>query len=641
MKMKFLWVTAVIFSSHLYAQVDSTKNLDALVVTATKSIIKQSQTGKVVTVIDQATLQQNIGKTLSEILNYQSGIFVNGANNTLGTNQDIFLRGSSSGNTLILLDGIPVNDPSLISNSFDPNNLVLSQIERIEILKGAQSTLWGSSAVAGVINIISKKGSTKKISPSASISYGSYGTVKTNAGISGKNNRLNYNLSYNHTESKGFSSAYDSTSVQGFDKDGFLQNSFLANLGFAATKKFSITSSSNYVQYKSNLDAGGYKDEKDYTGVNSTLIQTVGMVYKTSKSDFHFTNTLVKTKRTLSDDSASVGGFAKFSSGEYNGNSFISELYANLKLAKKITLLSGLQRNAQNTDQSYLSISSYGPYESSLSSEIANVTNYSVYASMMLLNFSGFNLEAGVRYNQHSLYGNNTTYSFNPSYNVNANTRLFVNISSAFRIPSLYQLYSEYGNLKLKPEESNNYEVGAQVLSGNKNNSIRLVGFKRDIRQLIIFYTDPITYDGKYLNKDKQNDYGVELETELKMGKKVKWVNNITYVNGEGTMDNQKIKNFYLRPNFTMNSILNFQPTEKLTVSPSFRFVGNRLKGEYDEGPEKLSNYYTLDFYAGYNISKKIRGFVDARNITDQFYMDIIGYNIRRANFTIGITFVN
>jgi vitamin B12 transporter len=202
-------------------------------------------------------------------------------------------------------------------------------------------------------------------------------------------------------------------------------------------------------------------------------------------------------------------------------------------------------------------------------------------------------------------------------------------------------LYSEYGNLKLKPEESNNYEVGAQVLSSNKKNSIRLVGFKRDIRQLIIFYTDPVTYDGKYLNKDKQNDYGVELETELVIGKKVQWVNNITYVNGEGTMDNQKVKNFYLRPNFTMNSILNFHPIEKLTVSPSIRFVGNRLKGEYDEGPEKLPNYYTLDFYAGYNISKKIRGFVDARNITDQFYMDIIGYNSRRANFSIGITFVN
>ena len=641
MKMKFLWVTAVIFSSHLYAQVDSTKNLDALVITATKSIIKQSQTGKVVTVIDQATLQQNAGKTLSEILNYQSGIFVNGANNTLGTNQDIFLRGSSSGNTLILLDGIPVNDPSLISNSFDPNNLVLSQIERIEVLKGAQSTLWGSSAVAGVINIISKKGSANKIIPSANISYGSYGTYKANTGISGKNNRFNYNLSYEHTASKGFSSAYDSTGVQGFDKDGFLQNSFLANLGYAATPKFSITSSSNYVRYKSNLDASAYKDDKDYTGENSTFIQTAAMVYKTSRSDFHFTNTWVKTKRSILDDSASVGDFVQYSSGEFNGNSFVSELYVNSKIANKISLLSGLQRNAQNTDQTYLSISSYGPYQSSLSSATAHATNYSAYVSMMLLNFSGFNTEAGVRYNHHSLYGNNTTYSFNPSYNVDDNTRLFINISSAFKIPSLYQLYSEYGNLKLKPEESNNYEVGGQVLSNNKKNSIRLVGFKRDIRQLIIFYTDPVTYEGKYLNKDKQNDYGLELETALASGKNLKWVNNITYVNGEGTMDNQKVKNFYLRPNFTLNSVLNFLPIERLTMSTSFRFIGNRLKGEYDEGPEKLPHYYTLDFYAGYNISKHIRGFVDARNITNQFYMDIIGYNSRRANFTIGLTFVN
>ena len=316
MKKKILWVTAVIISSHLSAQEDSTKNLDALVVTATKSILKQSQTGKVVSVIDQATLALNAGKSLTEILNYQVGVYVNGANNALGTNQDIFLRGAASGNTLILIDGIPVNDPSLISNSFDLNNIAPSQIERIEVLKGAQSTLWGSAAVAGVINIITKKGTAKKMTPSASISYGSYQTLKANAGISGKLDQFNYNLSYNHVGSKGFSSAYDSTGLKGFDKDGFQQNSFLANLGYSITPKLAISASSNYVQYKSDLDAGAYKDDKDYTGVNTTFIQTVAMVYKTTKSDFHFTNTLVTTKRTLSDDSASVGGFAKYSRGE-------------------------------------------------------------------------------------------------------------------------------------------------------------------------------------------------------------------------------------------------------------------------------------------------------------------------------------
>ena len=641
MKKKILWVTAVIISSHLSAQEDSTKNLDELVVTATKSILKQSQTGKVVSVIDQATLALNAGKSLTEILNYQVGVYVNGANNALGTNQDIFLRGAASGNTLILIDGIPVNDPSLISNSFDLNNINPAQIERIEVLKGAQSTLWGSAAVAGVINIITKKGTAKKMTPSASISYGSYQTLKANAGISGKLDQFNYNLSYNHVGSKGFSSAYDSTGLKGFDKDGFQQNSFLANLGYSITPKLAISASSNYVQYKSDLDAGAYKDDKDYTGVNTTFIQTVAMVYKTTKSDFHFTNTLVTTKRTLSDDSASVGGFAKYSRGEYNGKSFVSELFANFKLDQKLSLVSGVQRIAQNTGQSFFSISSYGPYQSALSSEMAHTTNYSVYASLLLVNQHSFNAEAGVRYNQHSIYGSNATYSFNPSYNVDANTRIFVNISSAFKVPSLYQLYSDYGNKQLLPEESNNYEAGVQVLSNSKKNSMRIVGFKRDIRQLIIFYTDPITYEGKYINKDTQNDLGFELEGTVAIGKKGSWVNNITYVNGEGRMDNQKIKNFYLRPNFSFNSILTIHPTDKLTISPSFRFVGNRLKGEYDEGPAKLAQYYTLDLYAGYSITKQFRAFVDFRNITDQQYVEIVGYNSRRANMNVGITFVN
>jgi vitamin B12 transporter len=202
-------------------------------------------------------------------------------------------------------------------------------------------------------------------------------------------------------------------------------------------------------------------------------------------------------------------------------------------------------------------------------------------------------------------------------------------------------LYSDYGNKQLLPEESNNYEAGVQVLSTSKKNSMRIVGFKRDIRQLIIFYTDPITYEGKYVNKDTQNDLGFELEGTVAIGKKGSWVNNITYVNGEGTMDNQKVKNFYLRPNFSFNTVLTIHPTDKLTVSPSFRFVGNRLKGEYDQGPAKLPQYYTLDLYTGYAITKQLRAFVDMRNITDQQYVDIVGYNSRRANITVGIIFVN
>jgi vitamin B12 transporter len=111
MKRRFLVMTAVIISSQLQVQdTTGTKQLDEVIVTATKFEQKQSTTGKVVSVINQQTLQRNAGKTLTEIINYQTGVFINGANNNLGTNQDVYFRGAGSGNTLILVDGVPVSD---------------------------------------------------------------------------------------------------------------------------------------------------------------------------------------------------------------------------------------------------------------------------------------------------------------------------------------------------------------------------------------------------------------------------------------------------------------------------------------------------------------------------------------------------
>ncbi len=642
MKKKIFVVAAVIFSSHLRAQdvaplssQDST-SMDEVVVTATKTSVKQSQTGKVVTVINQATLQRNAGKTITEILNYQAGVFVNGANSNLGSNQDYYIRGAATSNTLILIDGVPVADPSYISSYFDLNNINVAQVERIEILKGAQSTLWGSDAVAGVINIITKKGAGQKPTPNAMLSYGSYQTFKANAGLNGGANNFTYNLQYGYTNSKGFSSAYDSTGIKNFDDDKFIQNNFQANLGYRINPKFDLRYTGNYGKYKTGLDAGAFKDDKDYTNENSNLINSLALNYAGKKASLHFVNTYINTERLLKDDSVSVGGFAKFARGEYKGFSFVSELYGNVSLTEKLSLVAGAQRIANKTEQSYLSLSSFGPFATALG-DSAKTTNYAAYASLSLLAYHNFNVEAGVRYNNHSIYGNNVTGSFNPSYNIDENTRVFVNLSSAYRVPSLYQLYSEYGNKNLQPEKSNNYEIGVQSLSNNKQNSLRLVAFKRDIKDVIVFYTDQ-NFNSQYINRDEQHDFGFEIESSITIGKIGQWVSNVTYVDGDGENANVKIKNLYRRPNFTFNSSLNIEPVKGLTLAPNFRFVGSRLKGEYDAGPSAMPQYYTLDFYAAYQFCKQFRLFVDLRNITDQQYFDIQGYNSRAANYTLGLS---
>ncbi|MFT4095408.1 MAG: TonB-dependent receptor [Niabella sp.] len=649
MKKRILVVAAAALYSTLHAQNETvSKDLDEVIITASKKDLKQSQTGKVVTVIGQETLQQHIGKSLTEILNQYAGIFTVGANSAPGTNQDVYLRGAATGNILFLLDGIPLQDPSFVTNGYDLNNINPEQIERIEILKGAQSTLWGSAAVAGVINIITKKGGTKKIAPAVTVAYGSYNTLKIGAGINGKLRGLSYNLLYNRASTDGFSAAYDSVGNRNFDKDGLKQNSFQANLGYDFTNALSLKFTSNYGYYKADADGGAYTDDYDNIVKSKNFVNSLSLNYKTERTALHLIQSMITADRSYIDDSTDIGTtridpdasyYSIWSDGSYKGRSYITDLYGNYNFTQNLSLVAGLQYVHQNTDQAYSSVSNYGPYNAlPVSSDSAKTNNLSAYTSFLITDLKGFNIEIGGRYNHHSIYGSNGTFTFNPSYNIDEHTRVFINISSGYNVPSLYQLYSEYGNRDLSPEKSINYELGVQTLTNDNRNSFRIVGFKRDIKDLIVFYTDATTYASKYINRDEQHDYGFEVESNIAIGNIGHWVNNLTYVSGNGISEGVKTKNLYRRPDFTLNSMLTLNPVGGLTVVPAFRFVGERMPGQYDVGPDPMPHYYTVDFYAAYSIKQKVKVFADFRNVTNQRYFDAYGYNSRRFNFMAGIS---
>lgn len=245
---RFLIISTLFFSLQTFAQDTLRSTLDEVIITANKFPQKQKETGKVLTVITQQQLQQNSSHSLAELLNEQTGITVSGSSNNLGTNQTIYLRGAERSNTLILVDGIPVYDASGISSEFDLNFININQVERVEILKGAQSTLYGSDAVAGVINIIMKKPRTKAVSGFADISGGSYGTINTAAGINGTIKKWQYNLGYSFIHSNGFSSAYDSTKSKTFDNDAFTQHAINFSSAYQFCKQFNMRL---FVQYLS------------------------------------------------------------------------------------------------------------------------------------------------------------------------------------------------------------------------------------------------------------------------------------------------------------------------------------------------------------------------------------------------------
>ncbi len=639
-----LFITSLFFSLQVFSQQDTLHStLDEIIVTANKFPQKQKETGKVLTVITQQQLQQNSSHTLTELLNEQTGITISGSNNNQGTNQTVYLRGAERGNTLILIDGIPVYDASGISSEFDLNYININQVERVEILKGAQSTLYGSDAVAGVINIIMKKAGTRSLSGFANVSGGSYGTFNGAAGINGTINKWQYNLDYSFIHSDGFSSAYDSTKIKTFDKDAFTQHIINASALYQFSNQFNMRLFSQYNQYKTGVDEGAFTDDKDFNLRNKNFQIGTQAKWNLAKQNFVFNYQYNFIRRNYLDDSTDAEGFEKYQNGSYKSFSHFAEVYDNINLSKHAELLAGADFRYNSTQQSYLSLSDFGPYQTSLGKDSANTKQASFYTSFIIKNISGFNLELGGRANNHSVYGWNGTYSFDPSYNINQNLRVFANIASAYHTPSLYQLYGEFGNKDLKPEQAQSYEGGIQY--AGKIVDARVVYFKRNIRNVISFYTDPITYASRYINADKQKDNGIESELKLNVGKAFSITANYTYVDGKiettsiNTTKDTSYFNLYRRPANVFNVNLNYTINKKITLTAHLKTVSKFYEPVYGLAPQKINGYYTIDFYAEYKPEKNISLFTDARNITNQLYFDLPGYNSKRFNIMAGLRF--
>jgi len=639
MKRKIFMAAAILFSSQLFAQ-DSSKALNEVVITATKFPIKQSATGKVLTVIDREELNRNSGRSVSEILTTSAGLIINGASNILGTNQDVYLRGAAAGKTLILIDGVPNYDISGISGSYDLNFIPADMIERIEILKGSQSTLYGSDAIAGVINIITRTQGTKKISPGLSFKAGSYDTYEASAGVSGKLSNTGYSLQLNGIKSKGFSSATDQAAAGNFDKDGFKRLSARLNLTQRLSDKLSMKLFSGYTKYDTDLDNGGFTDDRDYTSESTNWTAGIGSEYKTGENRFVVNYNYNDVKRTYIDDSLHVGGFANYSEGKYLGKSHFAEAYSNIKLRSNLSLLAGADFRHHVTDQFYSSISMFGPYETALG-DTAKVSQLGLYASLFVKDLGKFNFELGARYNNFSEYGDVVTYSFNPYYQVNNRLKIFSNIGTGFKAPSLYQVYGEYKNpnADLKPERSLNIEGGIEF----KKQDIRLraVYFSRSIEDNIVFYsTGAPDYLNYYVNADKQKDKGIEIEASMKFEKLRLGAN---YINLDGKIETKSgIKdtsyfNLYRRPRQTINLKIGYDINSKWQASLNVQSVGKRKEGIFGGPPVEMPAYYTWNLYSDFKVSKNVRFFVDLNNITDEEYSEVLGYNSRRFNFMGGV----
>lgn len=645
MKKHFFVLAAVIISNQLIAQDTARLQLDEVVVTANKYEQKQSTTGKVLNIISRQQLERSGGKTLCEVLNTLPGLTMIGANNVLGTNQNISIRGASAGNVLLLIDGIPVNDPSAITNYYDLNFINIDQVERIEVLKGGQSTLYGSDAVAGVINVILKK-ADKKITVFGGVTGGSYNTLKESIGFGGQQKNTHFSINYTHQSSDGFSAATDKNKVGGFDNDGFKQHALNGRFEFSPAKNLKINFTGTYNNYFADLDAAAFTDEKDYTVKNDNKQLGTSAVYTLKKTTIHLNYNFNHVIRRYNDDSLYQSSpYSKFARSSYTGRIHFAELYGNWKI-NNFELLIGADYRWNNTDQWYWSTGAFGPYAPpALHAEMKQV---SPYLTLAYNQDNGFGAEIGGRYNDHSVYGNNVSFNFNPFFVIKDKAKLFANIYSAFKTPTLYQLYDQsIGNSSLTPEKSTVAEAGVKFLSLKKLNA-RVVGFYRQAKDAILYTFNPSTFAGKYLNASKQTNYGIELEGGF-AHKKVSITANYTYTNGKTTAafdgtgaplsKDTTYYNLYRIPKHTIHIDFGVQATPTIYCSIKSRSASKREEYVYGAAAETLKAYVVFDVYGEYKMGKETRLFLEINNIAGNKYVDILGYNNRGFNFNTGINF--
>lgn len=606
-----------------WAQSDSTHatSLNEIVITATRFPKKMSETGKVVSVISRQEIENSAGKDMAQLLSEQAGILVNGAYSNPGKDKSIYLRGAGTDYTVILVNGIPVSDPSGTGGAFDVRMFPLEQVERIEILKGAQSTLYGSDAVAGVINIITKKAADKLVQGYGGVSAGSYETYKADAGLSGTAEGSSYNIGFTHYKTGGISEAKDTAAAGLFDKDGFTQNAFYAQFDAGVAKGFHVKPYFRYTHFKGDYDGGAYTDANSKY---EAQLLTTG-----AQAQYSFANGGVTAFYNYDE----VNRNFKDNYGEYpyKGSKNSVELYAHYSFHSHLQLLGGIHYNKQK-----------------MNDESANPKNptaelTSPYLSVFVRDLGGFNLELGARYNKHSAYGDNFTYSVNPSYTINKAVKVFINYATAFKTPSLQSLYGPFGsNVNLQPETSATTEAGVQSSLFSGLLDARVVYFRRTIENVMVYGPS-----FQLINLNKQKDHGFEVESTFYINEKLKLKLFYAFVDGEvTTQQNGKdstYSNLIRRPKHSVGINAEWQLTPAFFVSTQINTYGKRSDLYYDmstfsQQSTELGAYTLWNAHASYAMARqRIKWYVDVRNIGNAKFTEVYGYGTQGFNITGGV----
>ncbi|PRX54423.1 TonB-dependent receptor plug domain-containing protein [Flagellimonas meridianipacifica] len=614
MKKTHLWWCATLFAGQFFyaqnAQQDSVsvQQLDEVVVSDSRFELKRENSGKTVIRISAEELARNQGRTVAQVINTKSGIEIAASRGRDGDVLGVFARGGRGRQVLVIIDGVRVTNPSSFSVEYDLRFLSTANVESIEIIKGAASTIYGTNAATAVINITTKKNSENKIAGNFESMVGTNQTSEdqnynlanfaNSARVSGTLDKFSYGVSFSNRYSNGLSAAVTPEN----EEDDFSQYSTDVNIGYKFSEKLDISIYGNKTEFRSEFDAdraeapNQLEQDQERLGIASTFSYGKGSIQLNAA----YTDFDIDTRNTFGETIS-------------KGENFVFDLYNKYVFNEKFYTVLGVN---------------YIRDEASFNDGV-NFTIVDPYANLVYVYDFGLNLNTGIRLNNHSEYGNHVVYNVNPSYvfpTENGYIKLLGTYATSYITPNLIQLFGSFGNEELEPEENTTLEGGVEYFVNDK---LRLsaVYFDRNEKNRIGFDQNFVSIN----ISDEIDVNGAEVE--------VSWIPIEKFtIDANYTFTERKGDNAIRIPRHKANLTLGYQLCESTNVSLQYAYTGERIDTDFSIFEDVALDAFSLvNLYMDHElIPNTLKVFLNANNILNEEFTEVIGFTTRGRNINAG-----
>ena len=593
-----------------------------VVVSATRLATPAEEVASTVTTVTGEEIQRRQLRTMADVLRTVPGLYV-AQSGGMGKSARVFMRGTESRHTLVLIDGIEIQDPSSPDGAFEFQHMTTDDVERVEILRGPQSTLYGSDAIGGVINIITRRGKGPA-SVSAAAEAGSFGTFNQRAGVAGSSGRYDYAFNLSHLRSDGISITPKRLRPAGAanETDGYDNTTLSAKLGAALAENLDVTLVTRYAATRSDLDVSAEDPNsrertRQFFGRGEARLSLFE-----GRFDQRFGVGFTRYDRTDTDRADSLS--AAFSDASNTSDKLKLDWQGDIYLTENHVLTAGLETEQESAKSA-----------SDFSSGFSSRTDSSARNNAGLVQIKsafGDRLFAtlGARIDDHENFGSTVTWRVAPAYlHRETDTKLKATYGTGFRAPTLFQLYGRSffggfgifaGNPNLQPEESRGWDAGIEQGLFGRRLTVGSTYFRTDIDNLIDYNAS----FSSLVNRSAAHIHGVESFARFAATGDVTLRLDHTFAIAENGETGGLLRR---RPKHKVAATADWRITEQAAIAVTALFVGERVDADAVTFADKrMPGYVTANLGGAYEVAPGWTVFGRIENLLDRDYEDPDGF---------------